>query len=315
MPKSMDDNKKLLAYDIHVLQKCPMPRELQDYINNTIRKPRQGSTSPYGKKTVKVAASIRSESEDTHIHKLTPVLMEGLQGELLGGVPCVDYCLKPNLEKKFLPQTLRPSVVELHKPSTQPQHDVCYGYIVRESARKAGVQMAFDEEAEDKLDFEPLTGHLHLPFLTMQWKCPTGAENSYDARLQGGCDGATIVNHLFELYERAGASPTLLQTCHLSIVTDGEQLQFHIHWRESERTKSGEEVLVHHMETVGRGAYSLSDEVDMEEARKPTVPVLDSLPSNTISSRGASRVPNAGARQRQRDMVLIGFLSSTTASS
>ncbi|KAJ4344383.1 uncharacterized protein N0V89_012123 [Didymosphaeria variabile] len=221
MPKAMDDQNKLRAFNIYVDDNHLIPKELQDHINTNFCKPRSAAASPRAKELVKMARAHRVEGESSLIYSLNPTLMEGLQGE----------------------------VREFYKALSQPQPDVAYGYVSRAYAEKAEVSPAFDEEEEDKLRVEPVADYQHLPFLTMQWKSPTSSQNIFDARLQGSRDGATIVNNLFKLHECAGVhEPTFVQTAHTSITTDGEIVQFHVHWRETKVDNTGAKVYHHHME-------------------------------------------------------------------
>lgn len=269
MPKSLDDDRKLRAYNIYVCKEHPIPLPLQHHLMNNICKPRSSAASPRGKELVKLAQLHNAGGEGTLIYKLNPTLTDGLHGELQGGAPYIQVALQPNLSKDYLPQAPLPEVARQYKALSQPQPDVAYGYIDRTTAEMVGVSVPFSEAEESKLDQENLTSLLYLPFLTMQWKSPTGSENIFDARLQGGRDGATVVNHLHTLYERAGVdTPTSIQTSHMSIATDGQLISFFIHWRETHMDGEGQKVHVHHMEHFpGHRGYSMWDQATIEEAR------------------------------------------------
>lgn len=98
---------------------------------------------------------------------------------------------------------------------------------------------------------------MYFPFLTAQWKVPGANENLHDAQNQAARDGAVIVNCLWDLYRVAyNRTPSVLEACHFSWLSDLEFAQLWVHWREGAQ---------HYMEHVDD--FSLRKEDDVCKAR------------------------------------------------
>jgi hypothetical protein len=129
-----------------------------------------------------------------------------------------------------------------------------------------------------------------MPFLTGQWKAPTGAEGLYSAQSQAARDGSVVVNHLYDLYRIAyGQTPSVVETCHFSIVCDVQYVEIWVHWREG---------LDHHMEQICNGACR--NEADMLAIRGVIRNVTDHAVNKRLQSIRSALGPFATAKQNSR---------------
>jgi hypothetical protein len=78
--------------------------------------------------------------------------------------------------------------------------------VSRSDASAAGVDASFTCEEESILNDFVLIEALYMPYPTVQWKAPSGAEGLYAAQDQAARDGSVIVNHLHHLYSIAYGS-------------------------------------------------------------------------------------------------------------
>lgn len=135
----------------------------------------------------------------------------------------------------------------------------------------------------DTWDRKALTSSLHFPFLTCQWKGYTGSEGQYHASLQGGRDGACVVNYLHHFFTEAGQTPSVVDTCHFSVTSDIQTFRLWVHWR---KDCGGDRGTIHHMKCI-KSAFSELPEED-EDAMKLLVDfrkMLRNIASYATSTR------------------------------
>ncbi|KAF2437704.1 hypothetical protein P171DRAFT_437713 [Karstenula rhodostoma CBS 690.94] len=251
----LETRRKLMAYHIHVDTGANMPAKLQAHIDTHITKERrpEDTVSPHAH-----AAKVR---EDSAIHSLEPALMAGLHGDDEASFPGVAADFKCRLSRALLP----PGSVEVRRAYgalAQPEADCSYGYATRYRTA-APSSPVFTSQQETKLHAAGLDiSSLQLfPFLTAQWKRPSGTEGIHHAQTQSARDGAAIVNLLHRLH---GPNAALADTCHFSCATDGEQVQFFVHWRAAELDGDAP-VAVHYMKWLD--SLSMRKPADMRKAR------------------------------------------------
>jgi hypothetical protein len=88
---------------------------------------------------------------------------------------------------------------------------------------------------------------IRFPFLTCEWKSPVANEGHAQATNQGARSGTAIVNYNHAFLEKAGFTPSVVETCHFSITCDMETAWLWIHWRMSVAGTVG-----HHMKKIGQ---------------------------------------------------------------
>jgi hypothetical protein len=189
---------------------------------------------------------------------LGPYLMAGLHGEV-GGCLGVSADFKCKLSCGFLPSGTE-YVRRAYGAITQPEPDCAYGYATRSWSAAAPSSPVFTSQQETKMLAAGLniSSLQRFPFLTAQWKRPSGSEGIHSAQTQGAGDGAAIVNLLHKLH---GPNATLADTCHFSLAIDGEQVQFFVHWRADLADGTAE----HHMKWLD--TFFMRKEAHMRDAR------------------------------------------------
>jgi hypothetical protein len=262
----LDTRRKLEAYHIHVDTSAQIPAALQAHIDTHITKARTpgDGVSPHAQRVVDRRAGAAKLREDSAIHALEPALMAGLHGDDDdddGQFPGVAADFKCKLSRALLPPGSS-EVRRAYRPLAQPEADCSYGYATR--YRTAGPsRYVFTSQQETILHAAGLEASSlqHFPFLTAQWKRPSGTEGIHHAQTQSARDGVAIVNLLYKLH---GPNAVLADTCHFSCVTDGDQVQFFVHWRADEMDGDAP-VTVQRMKWLN--SLSMRKPVEMREAR------------------------------------------------
>ncbi|KAL1591315.1 hypothetical protein SLS60_012098 [Paraconiothyrium brasiliense] len=191
IPENLDERDQLEDYNVRIHVDDPKPAELQRHLDNVVLKPREGHPSPKGKEVTKARGLAARHGEDTAVN----ILEDTSWAIFMGGIMYITYDLKPRLSRDFLPPAPRPAVEWQHKSLSQPEPDLCYGYITRKLAERAGTAPAFTQEEEEKLNLSPLflLKNQWFPCITAQWKSAIGGESVFEAQSQGRRDGAVIV--------------------------------------------------------------------------------------------------------------------------
>ncbi|KAF2254241.1 hypothetical protein BU26DRAFT_401806, partial [Trematosphaeria pertusa] len=255
-----DKRNKLEAYRIAVDTAQPLPAELGAHVSNVVRRPRNPDVpvSPNSKEAVARRRFAASQNEHTGVQKLAPYLLFVGAAEMDDRVAPVELIVSKNeinLNRFFLPPAPSKDIKKTWGNLSQPRPDTCIGYIRQSDANKAMPRCSapFSPEQESILDRH----HMYFPFLTAQWKVPGANENLHDAQNQAARDGAVIVNCLWDLYRVAyNRTPSVLEACHFSWLSDLEFAQLWVHWREGAQ---------HYMEHVDD--FSLRKEDDVCKAR------------------------------------------------
>ena len=281
---NLDDRNKLFAYNVLVDHGVSIPTVLAEHISENITKSREGAASPHAQHAVGDRRRGALQNEATGVNIFEPHLLAGLQGQSNGGTPFITYDLKVRLARTSLPLAPYEEVKDAYGPLSQPEPDIAYGYIPRsEALTKPNIQHAFTAKEELALAGFRLSSYQHFPFLTVQWKSPTGTETMFHAHNQSGRDGATIVNHLHELYKTAyGREPTVVEASHFSMTVDMMNVNFFAHWRDMDRDEDDKPIVVHHMELFYE--CSLRDVVAVEHARN----IVKNIAAYAVGERLAS---------------------------
>jgi hypothetical protein len=225
----IDPEMRLNAYGITTNGKNPIPLNLQKHITEVVKAAREAVT-PSAARIAKKQPRARGMGEKAAIDLLcADLLFEGEaedEEEMIHSVPEV------NLNRAYLPLAPDMTVTADVGKLTQPRPDTVIAYITSQAAELADVKPALLLDEERALAKVPLSGKLHFPFLTCQWKSQSGSETHYHASLQGARDGATIVRYLYEFYASTGCSPSNIDTCHFSITCDTLTAILFVHWRQ-----------------------------------------------------------------------------------
>jgi hypothetical protein len=259
---TLDDRKKLAQYGIHVDTGRALPEALQQFVAGTIKQSRNPAAvpSPNAKRIVDRRRFAAQQNESTSSQLIVPYILfagEADMDDRTEAIPFITRKAELLLNRFFLPPAIGPAVKDTWKELSQPKPDSCIGYVSRSDAAAAGYDAPFSAAEESILNDYVLTKSMYMPFLTAQWKTPTGNEGLYEAASQAARDGAVVVNHLYDLYTVAyGTPPSIVDACHFSVIGDLQYLELWIHWRDGKS---------HHMEMIDHFAYR--KEGELQQAR------------------------------------------------
>ncbi|KAH8696774.1 hypothetical protein GQ44DRAFT_620790 [Phaeosphaeriaceae sp. PMI808] len=313
-PKRVDNNldrrDKLEAYGINVDRGCDLPAALTEHVSTVINAPYRPDAvpSPNAKQLVQRRRNAALQSERNGIKQIAPFL--GFTGEV-EGTP--GLTLDPLLATKdglalhgfFLPSAPNPAIVATWKALSQPQPDVCTGYVTRRDAETVSppCAAAFTTHEEDILDRYRLSQFLHFPFLTMQYKAANANETLRHAQNQAARDGAVAVNYIHEFYLAAyQRPPSVVDTHHVSVTCDMELCELWMHWRDSQS---------HHMELLS--SSSMRDYDAMLHLRGQLRNVRDWALGPRLQSIKAA-LPEFAASQSRGDYPSLPAPSTTAQS-
>ncbi|KAF2622325.1 hypothetical protein BU25DRAFT_352497 [Macroventuria anomochaeta] len=305
---SLDRRDKLEAYGINVDRGCDLPAALVEHISTVIEAPREldAVPSPNAKQLVQRRRNAALQSERNGITQIAPFL--GFIGEV-EGTP--GLALDPLLVTKqdlalhsfFLPSAPNPAVVTTWKALSQPQPDVCTGYVTRRDAETVSLPCAaaFTADEEAILDRYRLSQFLHFPFLTMQYKAANANETLRHAQNQAARDGAVAVNYLYEFYLAAYKRPlSAVDTHHVSVTCDMEHCELWMHWRDGQS---------HYMELVS--SHSMRDYNAMLQLRGQLRNVRDWALGPRLQSIKTA-LPDFAASQSLGDYPILPTPSTTS---
>lgn len=259
---TLDDRRKLAQYDIHVDTGRALPQALHQFVADTIKKSRDPAAvpSPNAKKIVDRRRFAAQQNESTSSQLIVPYILfagEADMDDRVEAIPFITRKAELLLNRFFLPPASSPAVKDTWKELSQPKPDCCIGYVSRSDAAAAGYEAPFSVAEEGILNDYVLTKSMYMPFLTAQWKTPTGNEGLYEAASQAARDGAVVVNHLYDLYSVAYSDlPSAVDACHFSVIGDLQYLELWIHWREGKK---------HYMEMIDQ--FSFRKEAELQQAR------------------------------------------------
>jgi hypothetical protein len=229
MAAKIDPETRLNAYGITTNGKDTIPPALQTHISEVVKAARE-ATTPSAARIAKKQPRARGMGEKATIDLLCADLL--FEGEAEDGEEKIHSVPEVNLNRAYLPLAPDATVAADVGKLTQPRPDTVIAYITLQAAELADVKPALMLDEERTLAKAPLSGKLHFPFLTCQWKSQSGSETHYHASLQGARDGATIVRYLYEFYASAGCTPSDIDTCHFSITCDTLTAILFVHWRQ-----------------------------------------------------------------------------------
>lgn len=156
------------------------------------------------------------------------------------GIPLLDKVYDINFSRNYLPP---PFVKDKWTELAQPRPDVCLGYITYQSAQSASsivptIRSAFSQEEEFRIAPFQVTRFVDFPFIASQWG---GGRSTLAAQNQAARDGAAVVNSLHHFYSSPNQVPSVVDTCHSSLVCDVQYGEIWLHWKEQN---------IHHMEVL-----------------------------------------------------------------
>jgi hypothetical protein len=229
MAAKIDPETRLNAYGVTTNGKDTIPSALQTHISEVVKAAREAITLSAAR-IAKKQPRARGMGEKAAIDLLCADLL--FEGEAEDGEEKIHSVPEVNLNRAYLPLAPDVTVTADVGKLTQPRPDTTIAYITSQAAELADVKPALMLDEERTLAKVPLSGKLHFPFLTCQWKSQSGSETHYHASLQGARDGATIVRYLYEFYASAGCTPSEIDTCHFSITCDTLTAILFVHWRQ-----------------------------------------------------------------------------------
>jgi hypothetical protein len=289
---TLDAREKLRCYHIHIDTEHPLPESLQRHVDSLTNAQRDSSVapSPNAKRIVQRRRIASQQNEATGSRHFATYLLPWGEADLddrVEATPFVTNKAELLLSRYFLPEAPDLQTKHTWKALSQPKPDSCVGYVSRSDASATGVDAAFSCEEESILNDFVLTKALYMPYLTAQWKAPSGAEGLYAAQNQAARDGSVIVNYLYDLYSVAyGSTPSFVETCHFSLVCDMQYVEVWVHWREG---------IVHYMEQLRCGACR--SEKDLLDVRKVIRNINDYAINERLSSIRSALQPFAAANK------------------
>lgn len=220
---SHDSETKLANFGVVLGSLEPLPVILRRYLNDVVDAPR-ASESPSAK----------------NLHDVQP-FAESSVSEMKGISLIAQYLMFPdctnpgdergerNVSFVFEAQFNRQYVKHRDGSSlTQPRPDLTNGYMSRKVARGL-IPAPFDEDEEQILNENNIHSEALCPYITAEFKSARVA--LFIASLQAARNGVAVQNYLQALYERAGMQPSVVDTCHWSIVCNTQSAQLFLHWR------------------------------------------------------------------------------------
>jgi hypothetical protein len=292
---TLDEREKLKCYRIHVDTERRLPEPLQRHVCDVVCRPRDPAVaqSPNAKRIVQRRRIAAQQNEINGNRHFAPFLLPLGEANLelsAVAIPLVTHKAELSLNRFFLPGPPDAATKSTWKDLSQPRPDSCVGYVSRSDAAAAGFDAPFSHEEESILNDYVLTKALYMPYLTGQWKAPTGTEGLYAAQNQAARDGAVVVNHLHDLYRVAyGDSPSVVETCHFSVVCDVQYAEIWVHWREG---------MEHYMEMVRHGACR--SEAEMLDIRCALRNINDYAVNERLESIRSALTPFAEAKKAKR---------------
>lgn len=263
--------EKLFDYGIHIDEDVELPETLQDHVN-ALKQPRNVAPSPNAKIICQSRGLAALEDKATGTALILPYMLfsgEANQENRVEAVPLVTSRANLLFNRHFLPPPVRKGWTDLH----QPNPDTCIGYVKRFNAALRHCDAPFTADEEAILDGYVLTLALYMPIFTAQWRTPCNG-TLYEAVNKAVLEGAAVVNHLHEFYSAArNTTPSIVETCHFSFVSNLEHGQICIHWREDSK---------HHMELVHE--FSLRSEDKIQDTRA----ILHNIKDYALNERLAS---------------------------
>ncbi|KAF2123681.1 hypothetical protein P153DRAFT_303566 [Dothidotthia symphoricarpi CBS 119687] len=228
------DRKQLAGYNITVDKEIALPRVLAEFVD-TLKRSRDVQPSPHAQMIVDTRRAASVENEILARQMLAEHVL--FRGEAYNdGIKGLTLKDQVNLVKAFTPAPPRKTVPELWGNLARPQPDSCIGYITADEAtsRTPALHMPFTREEDEIADCVVHHANTHFPFLTAQWKSACFGESQVQASYQAARDGALIVNYMYQFYTLAypNRAPSQLDTCHMSVTTEGYTITLWIHWRE-----------------------------------------------------------------------------------
>lgn len=273
---TLDDRKKLAQYGIHVDTGRALPEALQQFVMATIKQPRDPAAvpSPNAKKIGDRRRFAAQQNESTSSQLIVPYILFAGEADMDDRTEAISFITRKAellLNRFFLPPASTPAVKDTWKELSQPKPDSCIGYVSRSDAAAAGFEAPFSAAEEGILNDYVLTKSMYMPFLTAQWKTPTGNEGLYEAASQAARDGAVVVNYLHDLYSVAyGKPPSTVDACHFSVIGDLQYLELWIHWRDGAN---------HYMEMIDH--FSYRKEAELQQARG----LLHNIKNHALNTR------------------------------
>jgi hypothetical protein len=133
------------------------PPELEQHIQNVVRKPRNSPPSPNAKKVVEKRRVAAQQNERGGIKQIEPFLLfrgEAEADDRVPGVPLIYSKDEINLARTFLPPAPNANVTKTWGELSQPRPDTAIGYVTRGDAENTvpPSQVAFSPEEEEVLD-------------------------------------------------------------------------------------------------------------------------------------------------------------------
>jgi len=222
--------RQLHDYGIRIDSETSLPPELDKFIREVVEANRPGPYSPAAKHLARNAPAAQLLDEIAAMELLSPHLMfrncHAENGDEFNttypeALFHAAYVTSPDDPDFALPQ---------------PKPDQTNGYITRAVAltyKDENLRLPFSEEEENKLLSDtsnpPIHKHVLCPCYTLQGK--SSKVGLRLATLQCGRDGVAVNEYMHRLWQRAGLTPTVVESCHWSMACDTLQIVLYVHWR------------------------------------------------------------------------------------
>ncbi|KAH6253406.1 hypothetical protein HBI38_219950 [Parastagonospora nodorum] len=246
---TIDDAKKLKAFNVFVPTLAKLPPLLDDFIARVVRKPRTPTDppSPAAAMLYRQQPMASRAGESGGIELLVQHLL--FAGEAQGGERYIHRDAQATLSAKYLPEPPTPEVRNAFKSLSTSVCDHAIGYVTSECAVNGEVSSVFTAAEEVNMDvyLPSVTSMVHFPFLTCEWKSYIAAEDHAQAELQCARGSSAIVNFNHQFFVGASCTPSAVDTCHFSITCNMNTVHLYVHWR-APTWKDGQ----YHMQRIGQ---------------------------------------------------------------
>ena len=272
-----DTERQLKRYGVVVDSKKPFPKELDDFIRNTVKTLRGGPHSPSARTLHEEAPTAQLMNEWQAMERLAPHL-----GFLSAYEKNGDKYNVTVPEAEF-----SQAYVTHPKDSTfklaKPKPDKTMGYMTRaliDTRKRNKPQPAFTAEEETKLLDDPLippiNRHVFCPWYTIEFKSFEAYAGLKQAKLQASRNGTAACEYMNRLYARTDIKPTAVDTMHWSVTCDTKTIELFVHWRD----QTGDGPVQYHMRRICISTLEAFDDdaeenIQVVEIRKRLRNILD----------------------------------------
>lgn len=217
-----DSAEALAEYGLQVEPRVPYPLDLENHLNRFIRVKRSLPPSPAAAELSQKAHILKYSNEGTIVNLISGAMtFKGKYDDPVDGEHHIRLDVNISFKKSL--------VCNRFRQLTQPQPDLCVGYILERDAAPRTTALFASEEEKVLLDFGPSTLRLTIfPVVTAQVK--TSKADYEKASAQTARDIMALDAAMRNLVAASGLTVTAVDTLHWSLTCNGQVMILFIHW-------------------------------------------------------------------------------------